>query len=291
MGYVVRLKRNQLVGGNNNDEIYPITATNAVYRGGKNLENILDELGKEVDGKKVIDVTKDNNTITVKYSNGESKTFNDDKGDNITVYKESRTPSELGLSYDSEHKSQVIYKNDEPIAIIPCINVIPFFGNGDTSGNPQNYDIRQRVTQEYVTNVSNRNNFVSFDSDGISRINFNIPKVVAAVSLKNNKLVITYLEDTANKSQSETELQLPDSGSSVTVTANNPTLERNIDKTVGSVTVNGTPTALKVNAGNIVTSTNVADVVFIDKNTFNSLKNSGALVSSRLYLVEAETTA
>ena len=73
MGYVVRLKRNQLVGGNNNDEIYPITSTNAVYRGGKNLEDILDELGRDIDSKKVIEVSynKSTNSINVTYSNGD----------------------------------------------------------------------------------------------------------------------------------------------------------------------------------------------------------------------------
>ena len=81
------------------------------------------------------------------------------------------------------------------------------------------------------------------------------------------------------------------SSTTVSVSANNPTLERNIDKVIGSVTVNGTSKQLKVNAGNMVSSSNVADIVFTDKSTFNSLKNSGALISSRLYLVQAETSA
>lgn len=78
MGYVLRLKRNQLVGGNNNDEIYPITATNAVYReGGKNLEEILNELGNSANGKKVTSVSysKQDNSMQVNYSNGDVNNY------------------------------------------------------------------------------------------------------------------------------------------------------------------------------------------------------------------------
>lgn len=78
MGYILRLKRNQLVGGNNNDEIYPITSTNAVYReGGKNLEDILAELGNSINGKRVINVTysEQDNSIQVTYSNGDTNNY------------------------------------------------------------------------------------------------------------------------------------------------------------------------------------------------------------------------
>lgn len=73
MGFVVRLKRNQLVGGTNNDEIYPITATNAVYReGGKNLEEILSELGSSSSRKVVEDITYTKPNLNITYTTNES---------------------------------------------------------------------------------------------------------------------------------------------------------------------------------------------------------------------------
>lgn len=73
MGFVVRLKRNQLVGGTNNDEIYPITATNAVYReGGKNLEEILSELGSSSNRKVVEDITYTKPNLNITYTTNES---------------------------------------------------------------------------------------------------------------------------------------------------------------------------------------------------------------------------
>lgn len=96
MGYVLRLKRNQLVGGNNNDEIYPITATNAVYReGGKNLEDILTELGGAINRRTVVSFSYEETPnsgdikgrLTVTYSTGDTESFDvlRDKASKISV--------------------------------------------------------------------------------------------------------------------------------------------------------------------------------------------------------------
>lgn len=77
MGHVIRLKRNQLVGGVDSEPVYPITATNAVYRGAKDLETILSELGADANKKVVRDVTYDDETsiITVAYTDDTTKTI------------------------------------------------------------------------------------------------------------------------------------------------------------------------------------------------------------------------
>lgn len=89
MGYVVRLKRNQLVGGNNSDDIYPITATNAVYRGNKSLEEILDEMSSSKEKKVVEDIlyseTSNRGTLTIKYTDNSSKEI-------VINFPESSTP-------------------------------------------------------------------------------------------------------------------------------------------------------------------------------------------------------
>ena len=65
MGFVMRLNSRDLVNDpKNGAEVYPITATNAVYRAGtdKNLEEILSELGNQIDGN-LQDVVYNGNSI------------------------------------------------------------------------------------------------------------------------------------------------------------------------------------------------------------------------------------
>lgn len=64
MGFVRRLNSKELVGDPcSGAEVYPITATNAVYReGGENLEDILSRLGNQADRKVVQDISYISNT-------------------------------------------------------------------------------------------------------------------------------------------------------------------------------------------------------------------------------------
>ena len=65
MGFVRRLNSRDLVNDPcNGAEVYPITATNAVYRegSGENLEDILTRLGNQSDRKVVQDISYISNT-------------------------------------------------------------------------------------------------------------------------------------------------------------------------------------------------------------------------------------
>lgn len=64
MGFVRRLNSKELVGDPcAGAEVYPITATNAVYReGGENLEDILTKLGNQTDRNVVQDISYVSNT-------------------------------------------------------------------------------------------------------------------------------------------------------------------------------------------------------------------------------------
>lgn len=91
MGFVRRLNSKELVGDPcAGAEVYPITATNAVYReGGENLEDILTNLGNKVDKNVVDDVTPNstNNTIDISYTNNTSKSIeiaNEGSGNAVT---------------------------------------------------------------------------------------------------------------------------------------------------------------------------------------------------------------
>lgn len=389
MGYVVRLKRNQLVGGNNNDEIYPITSTNAVYRGGKNLEDILDELGRDIDSKKVIEVSynKSTNSIKVTYSNGDvdnytlidcvkdvsfnnsTLTFTKTDGTetSITIQKpnngtlslkkgstivnftadssEDKTVNIPNVYIDAVGNGNEFLKHGASLNVdgtrvdFPKIIMIPTFGVDKSTYLANATNLKNAIYSRNLNGLQADNDVCVYDfiDDGGERTAVmypRLPKVVAAVSTNGDKLRITYLEDKETSGQSYTDIDLPSGGSNVSVSnknatltanstvtiatitidgvstninvkvpnyntssttvsvsANNPTLERKREKVIGSVTVNGESTQLKINAGDMVTSSNVADIVFTDKSTFNSLKNSGALISSRLYLVQAETSA
>lgn len=314
MGYVVRLKRNQLVGGNNNDEIYPITSTNAVYRGGKNLEDILDELGKDIDSKKVIEVSYNGstNSIKVSYSNGDVSNYTltdcikDVSLNNsiLTFTKTDGTVTSVNIpniyvdaNGNSFPKHGVSLQVNGIRVDFPKIIMIPTFGVSKGISLADTTNLKDAIRYRNLSELTNGDSDVcvyDFINDGSERMAVmypRLPKVVAAVSTNGDKLRITYLEDTETSGQSYTDINLPNGGSSVSVSANNPTLERNTEKVVGNLTIDGTSTQLKVNAGDMVSSSNVADIVFTDKSTFNSLKNSGALISSRLYLVQAETSA
>lgn len=81
MGFVRRLNSKELVGDPcSGAEVYPITATNAVYReGGENLEDILSRLGNQADRKVVQDISYVSNT------NKLHKEFTDNTTEDITL--------------------------------------------------------------------------------------------------------------------------------------------------------------------------------------------------------------
>lgn len=105
MGFVVRLKRSQLVGGSNNDEIYPITATNAVYRGGKNLEEILDEISNN----------KQLGTLTIKQGDNELGVFDPNNGDSIIIIPESSTGTNGYLNLETAYTESYWGSGDDRI--------------------------------------------------------------------------------------------------------------------------------------------------------------------------------
>ena len=74
MGWILRLKRKQLVGGTGEDDIYPITSTGAVYNeAGKDLDTILRELQEAQYTKVLQEVTKDGNTLQFSYTDNTTK--------------------------------------------------------------------------------------------------------------------------------------------------------------------------------------------------------------------------
>ena len=82
MGFVMRLNSRDLVNDpKNGAEVYPITATNAVYRAGtdKNLEQILSELSNSADRKVIQDLEYLSNTNTLQIS------YTDNTTDNIQL--------------------------------------------------------------------------------------------------------------------------------------------------------------------------------------------------------------
>lgn len=105
MGFVVRLKRSQLVGGSNNDEIYPITATNAVYRGGKNLEEILDEISNN----------KQLGTLTIKQGDNELGIFDPNNRDSIIIIPESSTGTNGYLNLETAYTESYWGSGDDRI--------------------------------------------------------------------------------------------------------------------------------------------------------------------------------
>lgn len=74
MGFVMRLNSRDLVNDpKNGAEVYPITATNAVFReGGESLESILTRLGNNADRKVINDISLLNNGLDIDYTNGDS---------------------------------------------------------------------------------------------------------------------------------------------------------------------------------------------------------------------------
>lgn len=82
MGFIMRLNSRDLVNDpKNGAEVYPITATNAVYRAGtdKNLEQILSELSNSADRKVIQDISYISNT------NKLHKEFTDNTTEDITL--------------------------------------------------------------------------------------------------------------------------------------------------------------------------------------------------------------
>jgi hypothetical protein len=60
MAYIKKLKDNELIGGTDNTDVYPVTSTEAVY----NKENVSQEyINNHVDGSKIVDGTVTNNKI------------------------------------------------------------------------------------------------------------------------------------------------------------------------------------------------------------------------------------
>ena len=77
MGFVKRLNSKELVGDPcAGAEVYPITATNAVYReGGENLEDILSRLGNQVDRNVIQDISyiSASNKLHKEFTNGNTE--------------------------------------------------------------------------------------------------------------------------------------------------------------------------------------------------------------------------
>ena len=74
MGWIIRLKRKQLVGGTGEDDVYPITSTGAVYNeAGKDLDTILRELQEAQYTKVLQEVAKNGNTLLFSYTDATTK--------------------------------------------------------------------------------------------------------------------------------------------------------------------------------------------------------------------------
>lgn len=306
MGYVVRLKRNQLVGGNNNDEIYPITSTNAVYRGGKNLEDILDEIGREIDGKKVTNVSynKSTNSIKVSYSNGDVDDYTlidcvkDVSFNNSTLVftKTDGTVTSVNIpniyvniTENSFPKHGVSLQVNGTRVDFPKIIMIPTFGVNKGTSLADATNLKNAIHDRNLYGLTNGDNDVcvyDFINDGSERMAVmypRLPKIVAAVSTNGDKLRITYLEDTETSGQSYTDIDLPSGGSTVTVSNKNATLNAGGNVTVATVTVDNSATDLKVNIPNFVVNNN--SIKNIEYCASESAYNSSSKDSNTLYFI------
>lgn len=179
MGFVRRLNSRDLVNDPcNGAEVYPITATNAVYRegSGENLEDILTRLGNSADRKVVQDISyisntnklhkefTDNTTEDITLSTtGTLKTDNNDAltpsssesfSDNINLHKVSKTgnyndllnlPAGLGAypvisaEYDSTEDVNIITFHKEISNRISTITLTPTI---DSNNRRQLYKCR-----------------------------------------------------------------------------------------------------------------------------------------------------
>ena len=314
MGYVLRLKRNQLVGGNNNDEIYPITSTNAVYRGGKNLEDILDELGKDIDSKKVTSVTysEQDNSIQVKYSNGDVNNYTLNiqepnngkltlkKGNNVVEFTansaEDKSVTIPNVSVNNATGEYPKYPGSVTVdgykLNLRALRIIPTFGVATSTSLFDSNELTDAIIYRNTASLTHGASDVCavrlYDNDEIFTDDTAIllprlPKLVAAVSLSGNNLVITYLEDTISSNQSETILTLPSGGSNVTVSNKNATLNAGNNVTVATVNVDNSVTDLKVNVPNFVVNNN--SIKNIEYCASESAYNSSSKDSNTLYFI------
>lgn len=313
MGYVLRLKRNQLVGGNNNDEIYPITSTNAVYRGGKNLEDILDELGRDVDSKKVTSVTysEQDNSIQVKYSNGDINNYTLNiqepnngkltlkKGNNVVEFTansaEDKSVIIPNVSVNNAYEQYPKYPGsvtvDNYTLNLRALSIIPTFGVATGTSLWDNNELTDAIMDRNTGSLPNGTSdvcAVRFYNDGKffgdTAVLFpRLPKVVAAVSMNGNALQITYLEDKVGSSQTTTDIPLPSGGSTVTVSNKNATLNAGGNVTVATVTVDDSATDLKVNVPNFVVNNN--SIKNIEYCASESAYNSSSKDSNTLYFI------
>lgn len=275
MGYIIRLKRNQLVGGNNNDEIYPITSTNAVYRGGKNLEDILDELGRDVDSKKVTEVSynESTNSIKVSYSNGDVSNYT------LTDCVKDVSLNDTILTFTKTDGTQV---NS------PKIIMIPTFGVDKGTYLAEATNLKNAIYSRNLNGLNTTNDVCVYDfiDDGGERTAImypRLPKVVAAVSTNGDKLRITYLEDKETSGQSYTDIDLPSGGSTVTVSNKNATLNAGGNVTVATITVDNSTTDLEVNVPNFVVNNN--SIKNIEYCASESAYNSSSKDSNTLYFI------
>lgn len=310
MGYVVRLKRNQLVGGNNNDEIYPITSTNAVYRGGKNLEDILDEIGRDVDSKKVTEVSYDEstNSIKVSYSNGTTTNINLKepnngkltltKGNNVVEFTansaEDKSVIIPNVSVNNAYEQYPRYHGsvtvDNYTLNLRALRIIPTFGI-DKGTSMYTAGLADAIIGRNLDRLTNGNGDVNgiiddnytYFTDSTAVILPRLPKLVAAVSMNGNALQITYLEDKVGSSQTTTDIPLPSGGSTVTVSNKNATLNAGGNVTVATVTVDDSVTDLKVNIPNFVVNNN--SIKNIEYCASESAYNSSSKDSNTLYFI------
>lgn len=341
MGYVIRLKRNQLVGGNNNDEIYPITSTNAVYReGGQNLEDILDALGRDVNSKKVTEVSynESTNSIKVSYSNGdvnnypmtdciEEVSFNNSaliftktdgttttvnipepnngkltlkKGNNVVEFTansaEDKSITIPNVSVDNAIGEYPKYPGsvtvDHYMLNLRALRIIPTFGIDKGTPLLEGNELTDAIVHRNITGLISGNTDVCavrlYDNNELfsgdtAVLLPRLPKVVAAVSLSGNNLVITYLKDTINSSQSETKLTLPSGGSNVSVSNKNATLTAGSTVTIATITIDGVVTNIKVNVPNFVINNN--SIKNIEYCASESAYNSSSKDSNTLYFI------
>lgn len=279
MGYVVRLKRNQLVGGNNNDEIYPITSTNAVYRGGKKLEDILDELGRDIDGKKVTEVSynKSTNSIKVSYSNGDVNNY---------------TLIDCIKDVSVDNSILTFIKTNGVTVSSPKIIMIPTFGVDKGIYLAEATNLKNAIYSRNLNGLNATNDVCVYDfiDDGGERTAVmypRLPKVVAAVSTNGNKLRITYLEDKETSGQSYTDIDLPSGGSNVTVDNKNATLTANSTVTIATITIDNSAADIKVNIPNfVVNNGGIPKIQYVaSKATFDSMTKE----ANTLYFIPVDS--
>lgn len=192
MGWIKRLKQNELVGGTGTDDVYPITSTGAVIQPGTNktAEELLAELGNGLNSKKVVDVSKESDNLIINYSNGDSKTIPESKPTiSMSVWSQGDN-----INSDYQTSTFVTKYNNQIIGFVPKYRVIPYFGIHPYDNQDLFY-----ASAKYFQNIRDGEQRVKIDNNmGYFSHYVEFPNLISNIEKEGNKLKVTKLSTPAD---------------------------------------------------------------------------------------------